>query len=315
MTTRSWLDDEPRPSACLLQAARLLYAGARRPAAVLAGTAILLASLLAIRALQKHAYTPRFVFRVVETDSDPRNHPRPRRDLADYVQNGVFTSGPLLDIIHRYGLYPGLARRSARAALEAFREDIDIDVYRNYFVEERSADSAPRSARLAISYKNADRNLAVSVTRALGTLVAERELAARRDLASHAAEAAQREVDAGREVLESRQLELAAKRAALDRMNAPDPGAEVELAELAASADRLAMRQDEAEKHDAELTVGAALESRGLGLSFEVVDDAALPAHSERAEVELAIFGSSFLLGLPLVFLAVGAFVPRRGTT
>jgi len=296
MTARSWLDDEPRFGDC-----------ARRMGP------LLVTALVAISVLQNRAYTPRFVFRVIETDHDPRNHPRPRRQLADYVRNGVFTSAPLLEIIHRFGLYPGLARKNSRAALDSFRDDIDVDVYRNYFVEERSADSAPRSARLAIAYRNPNLDLAVSVTRALGALVVDHERTARRDLSARAAVAARRELDAGREVLESRQLELASRRAALERATARDPEAEVQLAELSASADGLALRQDAAEKHEAALAVGAALESGGLGLAFETIDDASLPERSGRYELELAVLGASFLFGLPLVALAVGAFVPKRG--
>jgi hypothetical protein len=313
MTQHNWIDTEPRLVDCIRQLAWLFARGVSRPIRVLLVGTILCAGGFAFVLLRTPSYAPRYVLRVVETGRDPKDLPRPRRQLAEYVKTGVFTSEPLLGLVRRYGLYPSLLRKSPRAALDTFREDIDIDVYRNYFVEERSANSAPRSARVSISYRNSNPDVAVAVTRDLGALIVEHERAMRREQSARAAGAAKREVDARRELLEARRFDVAAKRAELERNGGRDPKLEVEFTDLAASTTALALRQDIAERREAELAVGAALEARGLGLSFEVVNDASLPTRSARADMELVLGGASLVFGLPLMIVGVGAFSPKKG--
>ncbi len=313
MKKRSWIDSEPRLADCVEQLAWLFARGLRRPLWLAIVAATISAVVLAFVFLRKTTHTPSYVLRIVETGRDPRDLPRPRRQLAEYVKTGVFTSEPLLDMIRRHGLYPSLLRKSRRAALETFREDIEIEVYRNYFVEERSAGSSPRSARLSVSYKNSNQEVAVAVTRELGALIVAHERGVRRNQSTLAADAAKREVDARRGLLESRRLEVAAKREEMDRTGARDPMLEVEFADLSESATALAMRQDHAERREAELAVGAALEASGTGLSFEVVNDGSLPTRSKQADTNLLVAGASVFFGLPLVIVGVGAFAPRKG--
>lgn len=313
MTTRNWLDAEPRLVDCVAQVAWLFARGARRPVVVSIVAAAIAAVALGFVFFGKTSHVPNYVLRIVETGRDPRDLPRPRRQLAEYVKTGVFTSAPLLDIVRRHGLYPSLLRKSPRAALETFREDIEVEVYRNYFVEERSAGSSPRSARLSVSYKNSNQDVAVAVTRELGALIVEHERSARREQSKRAAYAVKREVDARRELLESRRLDAAAKLEEIDRNDDHDPMLDVEFADLSASASALALRQDLAERREAELAVGSALEASGMGLSFEVVNDGSLPTRSERADTNLLIAGASVFFGLPLVIVGVGAFAPRKG--
>lgn len=313
MTTLSWIDSEPRLSDCVEQVAWLFTRGVRRPGWIAAVVLTIAAAVLGFVFFGKTSHAPSYVLRIVETGHDPRNLPRPRRQLAEYVKTGIFTSTPLLDIVRRHGLYPSLLRKNPRAALETFREDIEVDVYRNYFVEERAAGTAPRSARLSISYKNSNPDVAVSVTRELGALIVAHERSVRREQSANAEYAAKREVDARREQLESRRLELATKREQLESNAEHDPLLDVEFADLAASATTLALREDLAERREAEIAVGAALEASGMGLSFEVVNDGSLPTRSERADTNLLVAGASVLFGLPLVIVGVGAFAPRKG--
>jgi hypothetical protein len=277
-TMHSWLDDEPSAWASVRQAAELLKAGLGRPLALVLAAAALAALLGGAVFMSKHAYSPRYVLRVVESSRDPTGMPRPRRQLADYVRQGVFTSEPLLAVMHRHNLYPSLARKNPRAALASFREDIDVDIYQNYFVEERSVGSAPRSARLSVSYRNPDPDVASSVTRELGELIVRRERSVRRDQAARAAERAKDEVDTARQALISRRSAIAVKEDELDRISGSVPESQVELVGLLGSLPALELRQDEAERREASLSLGAALERRGLGMAFEVVDDASSSA-------------------------------------
>jgi hypothetical protein len=260
----------------------------------------------------KYSYAPEYVLRVVEADRDPTMMPRPRRELAEYVRKAVLTSEPLLDVMSRHGLYASLARKNPRAALESFREDIDVEVSQNFFVEERAIGAAPRSARLIISYHNADPEVAVSVTRELGELVVQREQAMRKDEATRAAALAKAQVDEARQALALRRSAVASMRAELDRGGAVAPELRIAFIGLLGSLPALELSQDERERRAASMALGAALEQRGIGMVFEVVNDASLPTDTGATKRRVLVAGTAFVFGLPLLAIAVGAFAPRR---
>src|SRR5688500_5388598 len=91
----NWLDEEPGAGVFLRQTVELLRHGFYRPWLTLAVAALLATFVAGGMALSKHEYAPRFVLRLTEADRDPSSMPRPRRQLATYVREGVFTSEPL----------------------------------------------------------------------------------------------------------------------------------------------------------------------------------------------------------------------------
>ena len=313
MTSRSWLDDELRVSASVRQAARLVVFGIKRPVAFMVTAALFAALVVGVAFFSKRSYVPNVVLRMVEADRAPTAMPSPRRQLAEYVRQGVFTSEPLLALIRRYDLYPSLARKNPHAALDSFREDIDVDVYDNYFMEERPLGTAPRSARLSISFHGPNPQVAVDVTRALAALVVDHETATRRDQSARALDRAKREVDAAEQILAARRVAIAESRARGGQGSGRDPWRQVELVGLLGSMPALERQRDEAEQRAAALALGAALESRGLGMSFEIVDDGVLSTATERRDKRIYLAAMSLVLGLPLVAMAVGAFDPKRG--
>jgi hypothetical protein len=310
MTTVSWLDEEPPATIALAQAGGLFLAGLQRRVTLLIVAAVYAAALAGAVVGTKYAYEPEYVLRVVEPDRRATGMPRPPRQLAEYVRKAVFTNQPLLDVVNRHGLYPSLARRDARAALESFREDIGVEVRDNSFVEERPVGAAPRSARLIVSYRNADPQIAMSVTRELGELVAKQEQTARESQAMRAMGVAKQEVDEARQALAARRSEVASMRSEFDRDATVAPGRRIAFIGLLGSLPALELRVDEGERKEAELALGAALEQRGIGMVFTVVNDALLPtdtgAHRRRALTAVI----AFVLGLPLLAMAVGAFGP-----
>lgn len=76
MVNQTWLDDEPGLGAALRQGAELLAAGLRRGWLMLLCAVLLALVIAAALVYVKHDYAPRFVFRVVEADRDPRSMPR-----------------------------------------------------------------------------------------------------------------------------------------------------------------------------------------------------------------------------------------------
>jgi hypothetical protein len=315
MDKQDWRNSEQSVMDWLRQAAQLLREGLRRPWRALLISALLSLSLVAAIVFIKRDHAPRFVIRVVEADRDPSSMPRLKRRLAEYVREGVLTSQPLFEVMRRHDLYPSLMRKNPRAALESFREDIDIDVFQNYFVEVRAAGDLPRSARLTISYHSKDPERALAVTRDLGRLVIDRERIARRDQAQVAANEADRVRDNLRRALAQRAGEVVSKQTQLASTQAPDPRLQVEVVGLLASVGALEQELERVERRAAQLAVGAALERRGVGLYFDVVEDGALPSRAGQQQALLLVAGASFITGLPLVAMALAAFGTQRGST
>jgi hypothetical protein len=299
----------------LRQSVELCRRGFARAGLTVLLTSLAAALVLGVLSLRARIYAPRFALRVVEAAQPTGELPPLKRQLREYVRQAVFTSAPLLELIRRHGLYPRLAQKNARAALDSFKEDIEIDVYQNYFVEERAAGSLPRSARLTVSFRDKDPERALAVTRDLGKLIVEQERKFRRERARVMASSAEQARDTLVDALRQRSAAVVSKELALARGAAPDPRLQVELVGLLGSMPALERQVDAADRRAASLGLEATLERHGIGMSFEVVDEGSLPARGGRVSALVVAGLSTFLLGLPLMATAVGAFATsRRGT-
>ena len=310
MIEHRWLKEEPGFGAMPRQLATLFQRGTRRPLWVVVTCALVALGLVGSVALARRTYEPRVVLRVVEADRDPSSMPELKRKLAEYVRDGVFTTEPLLEIAHRYDLYPGAHDR--RAILDAFRRDIDVEVYQNYFVEQRSTGEAPRSARVAVSYRAGDRTKALAVTRDLGALVVARVTASREQQAERAAASAESAAAKLQEALGERYREAAELRAKLDAQ--AEPELQVKLVSVLGSLPGLERQADNAERRAASLDLGMAYEAHGIGLRFDVAEDASVPVWDRNSSLRILGAACVFVLGLPLVVLGVGAASLTRGT-
>jgi hypothetical protein len=310
-----WLSSEVGVVKCAAQASELCRRGFRRPVLTLLISGLVAAALAGFVVFRHRDYAPHFVLRVVEADRNTTSSPALKRQLAEYVRQAVFTSEPLLALMQKHDLYPTLRRNNARAAIDAFKEDISIDVYQNYFVEERRSGSAPRSVRLTVSFHAKDPNLALAVTRELGELIIRREQARRRDQALESANRAEQARDILVQALQRRSSEVLAKKRAIASSPTPDPRTQVELVGLLGSLEALSRQAESAEKRSAALDVGAALERRGIGLYFDVVDDGALPGRAAQLQSELWGVSAAILVAFPLIAMAVGATAQQRGQT
>jgi hypothetical protein len=308
----TWFNDEPRALDVLRQAVSLFARGVRRPWLTLLVSLSFAAGVGALVAFGKRNHAPVLVLRLVEGSGDSSTMPNPQRRLREYVRDAVFTSAPMLELIRRHGLYPSLVKKNPRAALESFREDIVIDVYQNYFVEPRAPGETPRSARVAVSYRSTDRSTALAVTRDLGALIRKHETAVRNAQAERARSEADRARDTLQDALQHRVREVAAKRSEITAMASPDPARQVELVNLLGSMEALERDVDGATRRAASVELGASIEQGGVGLHFEIADDASLPSGAARVRWAWVAALLSFLVGLPLIAVAVGAFFPRR---
>jgi hypothetical protein len=293
----------------LRQAAQLFRRARAFPLRVIATALVLAAVVVGIELVKEHAFSPRFVLRALEADRDARTAPRMKRQLREYVMGAAFSNQALSELMRKHQLYPGIARNNPQAALESFREDIVVEVYRNYFVEERSAQTAPRSARISVSYRSEQRDVALAVTRDLGELVIAFERAARQKQADVAAARAKTSLDRARERYLG-QTKKINEAAVLAGESGPDRElARVRGANLSRSLEGLERDLELAAARSAVLELGKDLEDQGLGLSFETVDRGDIPRSAELETDDLLLLGAlTFLFGFPLAALAVGAF-------
>jgi hypothetical protein len=204
-------------------------------------------------------------------------------------------------------------RKNQRAALESFREDIAVDVYQNYFVEQRAPGDSPRSARLMVSFRSKNPEQALAVTRELGALIVQHERSVRRDQALAAVARAEHARDVLVSAYQQRSADVVAKQSELSKTPGGDPELQVELVGLLGSLGRMEHDIEAAERRANVLDLGATLERHGMGLSFQVVDDGSLPGNAGRLQAQALAGAATFFFGLPLIALGVGAFSPKRG--
>lgn len=314
MSRQPWLRDELSGGRSVAQCVALWRAAWTRPWLTGLLSVALVGSVFIGVGWGSRSYAPSFVLRVVEAQRRSPNMPPLKRQLAEYVRQAVFTSQPLLELMRRHGLYASLARKNERAALDSFREDIAIDVYQNYFVEDRAPGNAPRSARLTVSYRSKDPAQALAVTRELGALIVRRERATRQSQALAVSARADRARDTLVSAYQERSADVVAKQSQLSAAPAPDARLQVELVGLLGSLGSLEHQVDAAERRASNLELGAALERQGIGLSFQVVDDGSLPGRAARMRAALWAGAATLCFGLPLIALGVGAFATQRGT-
>ncbi len=305
-----WVDEEPGIKVWLAQTARLLRRGLRRPIWTVSIAVLTAAITTGVKALKEYKFGPRYTLRVVEGDRDPSDSPQTKRLLRQHVEGAIFSNGRLNEVMERHNLYPGLRRNNPRAALDSFREDISVDVYRNYFLEAPSPHRPPRSARIAVRYYSSDRDLALAVTRDLGSLIADHEARTRKRLA----EAALARVSNALQRAQDKHLAIRQRLAEVTNELARTGDAKlvVEQTHLLRSLEGTLMLVEGYERRKASFSVGTALETHQLGVSFEVIDPGAIPNAAglhPRDLIQLSL--TVFVLMLPLAMLAAGAFDTR----
>ncbi|MBK6849900.1 MAG: hypothetical protein IPG96_20960 [Proteobacteria bacterium] len=315
MPAVSWLDQERGFRAAWFELRRLRRRAALRPWTILLLSLVAAGGAVVRQAMERGRYQASLTFRVLEHTQGAHGEERPvtKRRLRDYVRDGIFTRSRCRQLVQRLGLFPELQQLSVHRAVEALRNDLEIEVFQNYFLKEDLDTSSPRSARLRITFSYYDVGQAERTVRALGHIIVAHEAEARAEVADQLARttsAAERraaeKVDALRHQRAAAQYELSQASAA------QSPGRLVELAQLertiAASEARLERLGDDRSVGD----LRARLERRGLLLHFDLVDWSRSPAQALSRNLRLTLVGVFCLLFLlPIVGLAVAAFDTR----
>jgi uncharacterized protein involved in exopolysaccharide biosynthesis len=263
--------------------------------------------VVAWKATRRPSYQAAIVIRLVEHELDEDTRPPTSRDITQYFYDISLSRPTLLAVIDKYELYPE-RRFDPSWAIEAMKDDIEIEVLSNYFSPEIYIANPLRDARVVIRYHAPEPQLALDVVRELGALIAERESRVRQRIADLTAEAgtdAQR-VLRGELMMVSREL---------TRLNIKPDKTPLDIVQIRRLSDEIRELDRELTlltRKTLNLSLRDELEESSMGLRFELIDDGKLPARSLTKAQSLAILAFiTFFLVLPVVGVGVSALDTR----
>lgn len=309
-----WVESERLQPGAWRELKRLGRRARRRWLLTLSLDLVLTVLVVAQMAVKPRSYSSRVAFRVTEGNIAAETQPRTNANLRDYVREVVFSTSRLTAMIKKYDLYPSLASRDMSLAVESMRDDVEVEVWRNYFGQPRSADDPTRSARLAVTFHGRDASTVFAVVHDLGQWIREHEQGARVQQAELALRAADAEADSARELLTRRKRELIEKEMELQHARSPEQGLVivVQMRGLEKSIPRADKLAEAAERKRQQAYLRLQLEKRALGLRWELVDPGRIEPQGMSKRTLLTIVGVLvFLLALPICLIAVGAFDAR----
>jgi len=306
-----WVRREPGFLELRIELMRMYRRARRRPLLTLFVAVLMAAAVCAVRARKKQSFAASVTFRVSEVQQgDTFVAPRPTKELKEYVSSVAMRSSRLMDLMEKRGLYKNLLADDPVTAVDFFRSDIEVEVIRNYFIEEWASN---KSARLIITYLAGTAEEAALIDTDLGELVVDEENRRRQAVAQAAASDSRAMVAMGRADLVTRQAQITRLEAALASAKGQEAATiRVQLEGLHKSVDPSVDRLTKAEQRSAELDVALVLELNDLGVRFDKVDERVrvVSRHATtRYLVALGVF--MFVLSLPFAIMFVGAFDSR----
>ncbi len=306
-----WIGEEPTLAAVVLRvAARALRRRRRVLAVALAAAAVLLAA----RAIRAPTYEAAVYFHLAESDvTDPSHAPQPERDVSRYIESVALSRRQLERIMRNGHVADAALARDPVAAVDDFREQIKVEVSRNYFIQDRRRRDEPRSAYVTISLLGSDGER----TRAMLHEIRDAILAdqAERRGGSLAATAGVLETELAQArarvaSLQQAMERLGAEAERADRRSAIDVRAQI--ATLRAETETAIDRVVALERRASDVEFSGAAEGEQLGLAFELLDESLTTFAPRLGLVRLALYGLA-LLGIAILLAApvVGAFDDR----
>ena len=306
-----WVRREPGFLELRIELMRMYRRARRRPLITILVALLCAGAVCAQRSRKKQSFAASVTFRVSEVQHGTQVvQPRPTKELKEYVQSVAMRSSRLIELMKQLGLYKGLVDDDPVTAVDFFRSDIGVEVYRNYFVEEWSTN---KSARLVVTYFAGTAEEAALVVTALADLIVQEEQRRRESTASAAASGARELAQLARADVDKRQAEIA-------RLENAIPGApfvksaamKIELQGLRKSLGPATERLMSAHAKLADLELALVLEMHDLGVRFDKVDDRVEVVSRHATPVGLVMLGGLiFVLSLPLAVMFVGAFDSR----
>jgi hypothetical protein len=308
-----WEDVEPGFAFARAEARRLFYRSSTRwPLLLVLG--VCFATLFVLkRQLLKPPFTAELILRIVESDKDLTKDLRPPRAYKDFIW-GVCLSGPrLTKIIQTHKLYPTYYQRDPQLAVEAMRDDLELEIWGNYFDPDYYDPDEARTARVSITWHDRDPALALSVVRELAAVI-DKEQSDERNEAfriggegiTEAADRAEERVTTMHRTIVRDGIELlhasGERRAQLS----------VTIHDLREQEKKLQLQTDEVRREASRLRIEAAWERTSSGIRFELLEPGVvLPREGGGV---ISTIGTAIIVVLGTLLLGgllIGAFEVR----
>jgi hypothetical protein len=301
---------DPSWAALRAHSARLFRRARRHLGKVLGGAALITLMALAVTARRPVRQTATAVLRMTEDIKAPIRMPWTDRALRGYVTEVAFSHTQLLAVIQRHRMFRGDGKFDPIAAVETFRERIEVEVVQNHAIALVERDHRPRSAHVKISYADGDPERALAVARELGELLVATGRRQQRQQVESAVRMAAAEAAGAQAALQRLRLQATSSFALAPyqaRSTADIPGLRDALRTAQARVDRAEEVLDTAERH----LRGDADQS---GLEIDQLETVpAPPPWPVRTRLEV-VAATASLLCLPLAALIVGAWDRRLYT-
>lgn len=273
--------------------------------------ALVLTALVVVRqARRETTYQATVMLRVTEGQFDPNSAPPTSAQLQQYLWEVGLSRARLFEVMEKHNLYTSMRKLDPQLALDEMRDNLDIDVLRNYFRVERDPEAPPRSARIALHYSHFDPETSITVARALAETIAEQEMSARKRTTQVALDSMRTSAVSLDEELRNARVEEARL---VYELRVGDPALEaatsIRLRSVQQRIESLQNEKDLTNRAVSNLGLRTNVEGKELGLRFEIID----PGHKPRIvlsdQTRLAILGLiTFLLVLPIAGVGVAAY-------
>ncbi len=306
-----WLTTEPGAREELNEWTRLARRATRRPVVTLLLAILLGALILYIELRRPPLQAIRAEVLITESSMTFERRTISRGDLRAFVEGVALSSQRLLPIMKRYGLLVDEMNRGPSLALAEMRKAIEVEIFQDYFAEDRYPNGPVRSARVAITFRDPSLEIATAVVREFGALVARAELARHGDNARQRLVVARARAEGADRDLQTARQEVAA-------LETTDPEKELSADKVVRLRRWRALLVDaERRSHETELEATAAhlawaAEEKKAGTRVHVAGVQASQFDRSSTENRLARKTAlAALAGLGLSLLLVGAYDPR----
>jgi len=201
-----------------------------------------------------------------------------------------------------------LLARDRVKAIDEFREEIEIEVTRNYFIFERTQYNERRSAQVAVTMTGSDPERTQAILGEIGASIVDDQAKARAGALARA-----RELYAGQlELAQARRRTLETRAEALWREAAHDPAARAQIGavqtEMRGVLDQIAALERRAD----EVAFSAAADEKDLGTNLVLFDDSLETLAPPLGGLGLVRLAALVFLSVLLVsVVVVGAFDDR----
>jgi len=311
MNRETWISDETHVVSIALRALGRAW---RRPGRIMAIAGLATAAFVGYRLYVPPAYQAEMHFYLAEGEiADPTHAPRPPRAIREYVFNVALSRDRVEQVMKEYGWSPRYLARDPVTAIDEFREDVTVDVARNYFVYDRRPSDPPRSATVTISLVGTDPEKTAATLRAIGETILQEQRSQRADRLAQARVLLQAELVNARarlkflrDAIGLLQAESAHARP-LEAIDRRTQAAALRI-EAGSALDQLIVL----ERRASDVAFAEAAEVEDLGLQLQLVDESLVALTPPVTPLDLArralvVFVIVALLTMPVV----GAFDDR----